>query len=504
MDWKALQATYPKDSQISPRTQRLLALEAVLDGKQYDSLQYPFSTEYSPSGEYISLMQRRPSVRTGLCRLAIDDAVSLLFSEGHWPGIKAGNQVTTDALMALVKQTGLNEVMLEAATRGSIGSVAIRLRCLSNKPFFDVLTTAYLTPEWRSDDPDTLAKVTERYTVKGRDLTDQGYAVGPVDAETPFWFQRFWDDKTETWFLPVPVAATGGAAVPKVDVERTVQHALGFVPIVWVRNLPSTMRLGPEGACAFEPAIDTVIEADYLLSQGGRALKYAADPKLVISAGPGADGPPMLGGSANALMIPPDGDAKLLEINGQSAKAVLEHVQQLRAIVLETMHGNRSNADKLSAATSGRSIELMMTGLIWMADRLRISYGEGALLDLLRMACAASTALEGGLIIAGKAVKALDPAGLELRWAPWMPPMPADVLGIAQGLVTAVTGGVLSQETAAARMGDVLDVDDVSAEFARIQAEAEAKAQQQKAVAEAAAVRAAANLGKTATRQVTA
>ena len=47
------------------------------------------------------------------------------------------------------------------------------------------------------------------------------------------------------------------------------------------------------------------------------------------------------------------------------------------------MHGNRANADRLTAAQSGRALELMNQGLVWLADNLRISYGEGALLSLV-------------------------------------------------------------------------------------------------------------------------
>ena len=37
--------------------------------------------------------------------------------------------------------------------------------------------------------------------------------------------------------MPWKVADDEGH-VPVVDAEQTVQHELGFVPIVWIRNLP--------------------------------------------------------------------------------------------------------------------------------------------------------------------------------------------------------------------------------------------------------------------------
>ncbi len=515
MDWIALQDSMPRDRDMPERAFRLQALEAVLDGRQYDSLPYPFSAEKSPGGEYVPLGQRRPSARTGLCRVVVEDAVSLLFSEGHWPAMRCADETTADALAGIAKAVRLNETMLEAATRGAVGSVAIRFRAIKGKPFLDVLPTACMTPAWSVDDPDLLESVTERYVVRGRDLIAQGYAIRQQDREVRYWFQRTWDATDETWFLPVPVSATGDAAVLRIDATRTVNHDLGFVPIVWVRNLPSSRRDGPDGACTFEVAIDTVIETDYLLSQGGRALKYASDPTLVIVEGKvDANQPVRTGGAASALSLPPEGDAKLLEINGQSAKAVLEHVQALRACALETMHGNRAHADKLSAATSGRSIELMMSGLIWLADRLRISYGEGALIDVLRMVCAASHALEAGIVVGGTTYKGLNPDGLELRWAPWMPVMPQDMLTTAQALVTGYAGGVLSQQTAIHTYAGLLNVDDAEAEAKQVLAEQAVKAQaaadmaqkqvEAKAAADATAVRQAANVGRSETRQTTA
>ena len=234
-------------------------------------------------------------------------------------------------------------------------------------------------------------------------------------------------------------------------------------------------------------------------------MKYASDPTLVITAGDGGEeAAQRIGGAANSLNLPPTGNAKLLEINGGASQAVLLHVQELRAAALEMMHGNRAHADKMSVATSGRSMEMMMSGLIWLSDRLRISYGEGALLSLLRMVCAASAVMENGLLIAGKSYSNLDATDLQLAWAPWMPPMTHDKLETAQALVTAVDGGLLSKETGAARFGALMDVDDQSAEWAKIQSEMADAADAALSMAQATATRTAANAGPIATRKETA
>ncbi len=138
-----------------------------------------------------------------------------------------------------------------------------------------------------------------------------------------------------------------------------MRHGLGFVPIVWVRNLPGGDDI--DGACTFRPAVETGIEIDYQLSQAGRGLKYSSDPTLLIREPAGVEGELTRGG-ANALVVSERGDAKLLEINGTAAAAVIDYVRTLREMALEGVHGNRASADRLSAAQSGRALELMNLG----------------------------------------------------------------------------------------------------------------------------------------------
>ena len=77
----------PRDPHYPPRTRKLDILKRVVDGTLYDVLPYQFHEERGAGGEYIPLRSRRPSVRYALCRIVVEDSVSLLFSEGHFPTI---------------------------------------------------------------------------------------------------------------------------------------------------------------------------------------------------------------------------------------------------------------------------------------------------------------------------------------------------------------------------------------------------------------------------------
>ena len=454
-------ALIPRDPDYDERTRRLDILKRVLEGRLYDALPYEFHEERNAAGEYVPLRLRRPSVRYPLARIVVDDSVSLVFGDGHFPTLDSNDATVRAALADIAKEAGLNRVMLDAGLRGSVGSVAIQLRVLRGRVFLQVLETTYLTPRWDPEAPDTLLSVTESYKVPARILAAQGYVL--ADTAVAHWFMRRWDAETETWFEPWPV---GQPAEPVVDEARSVRHGLGFVPLVWIRNLPGGDRV--DGACTFRPAIETTIEIDYQLSQAGRGLKYSSDPTLLVREPAALEGE-LIRGGGNALVVSEKGDAKLLEINGTAAAAVIDYVRTLRELALEGVHGNRASAERLSAAQSGRALELMNQGLVWLADNLRVSYGAG-LLELARMVIRASNRYV--LRTHGERIPPLDPsARVGLKWPRWYPPTAEDRLRDAQTLRVLAAAGTISRETALKSIADVYDIEDAPAELARIAAE---------------------------------
>jgi hypothetical protein len=467
--FKTLQKDFPRDKDFPDRTFRLQTLQRVLNGSLYDELKHAFDEEYVDNGDYIPLRKRRPSVRMNLCRTVVNDAVSLLFSEGHFPAVDLKDPAQKQTMGKLIKECGLNAVMIDAATKGSVGSVAILLRVLKNRAFFDVMDTDYLAPVWDPQAPDTLLKVQELYKAKGSALKAWGYPVKADDLKADFWFQREWDDTAETWFMPWKVSdaldkkTAGIEFKPVVDDERTVKHNLDFVPIVWIRNLPGGDTA--DGKPTFcDEAIDTQIEIDYQLSQDGRGLKYTSDPTLLIKEPAYGENGPTVKGAANAIKVSAEGDAKLLEINGTGSAAVLEYVKYLREIQIETLHGNRTSPEKMASAQSGRAMELMNQALVWLADRLRISYGEGGLLELLRMLAKAADKFD--LVFKdGEKVGTFDIAeGIALRWPQWYAPTMNDMQTRANTLSKLCDSGLLSRETAIKILAAEYDIEDAAAE----------------------------------------
>lgn len=474
---KAITEQLVRDTDYPARQFQIKVLNSVLEGELYDHLNVSFHEEKDAADEYIPLRQRRPSVRYNLSKIIVDDSVSLLFSEGHFPEVECEDETTKEALALLIKDAKLNVVMIDAATKGSVGSVAVLLRILSNRVFLDVMCTEFLTPCWKAEEPDVLEMVCEQYKVKGYSLIELGYKIRPDEKNVDFWWKREWTDQAEVYYLPVKVTALKeGTGKWVEDKDRTVNHGFGFVPVVWVKNLPGGKDT--EGACTFKEAIDTQIEIEYLLSQGGRGLKYSSDPTLMLKEPAMGEAGRMVKGAGNAIVVGQEGDAKLLEINGTAAEAVIAYFKALREAAIEACHGNRTSADKISAAQSGRAMELMNQALIWLADRLRITYGEGALLDILNMVIQARRKFK---IVTKKGAEMPElstTADLSLRWPDWYAPTFEDKQSQATALKTHTEAGHMSTKTATKTIAATYDIEDADQESADIETERQARAKE--------------------------
>ena len=407
-------------------------------------------------------------MRYNLCALAVSQSVAMLFSEGHFPEISHEDEASAETLKAIIGEATLNLTMVEAAIRGSVGSIALWLRVLEGHVYVYVMDTTYLTPAWNPNRPDVLLSVTERFKVKGADLAAMGYDIADKDLPAMFWWQRVWTADDEEWYQPQKIEKDKKIVAPKLDRKRTVSHDLGFVPVVWIKNLVGGN--GIDGKPTFNAeAINTQIECEYQLSQGSRALRYAGDPLLLVKEPAMDAGGKMVRSAANAMIVGKDGDAKLVEIDGAASEAVVNYVKFMRELALEQLHASRVNPEKLTAAQSGRAMEMLNQPLIWLADQMRITYG-GGLLSLLQMIVKVGSSSQ---LIArdDTAYPKLTNQPVSLKWPPWYAPTFNDLSSSASTLTTLTDAGHMSQETAVNIVAQQYDIADPAAELVKIKAD---------------------------------
>lgn len=502
--FRTISSRHPRDPDLADRAATQSILAAIRDGRLYDVMPYEFHEEVTSqvNGEKVALRDRRPSVQGNLCTRVVEESVSFLFGEGRFPAVKFDDDAQTKAMVALLADCRADEQMQFAAFLGSIGSACVFLDVIGDVLSLRPVDTMLLTPEFSRARPTELERLTELYKVRGMQLAAMGYPVGLDQAHVQFWWRRVWDAEGEWWFTPVPVVLESGEKSDppsKVDQVRSVPHRLGFVPAVWIRNMAGGARGAPDGKCTFQGGIETSIEYDYQLSQGGRGLKYSSDPTLVLK-DDGTDAPlgALMGsagqgdiprGAGHALVV--TGDAKLLEINGQAARAVIDFAKFLREVAIEAMHGNVSSVERARTAMSGEAMKMHYASLVLLADRLRGPWGRG-FLSICRMAARLSGVytlrLEDGSTVPDMSAA----RRASLVWPPFFPPTVTDRQMEASTLGVAVDKGLMSRKTAVERTAQTWDVADANAELAEIAKDEAAAAD--KAVAIGAQVKASENV----------
>src|ERR1700676_3803093 len=86
------------DKALTDRFKVLDLIERIIEGKQYDNLEYDFYTGYAPNGDYIPLRSRVPSVQCGLPKVIVNDSTSLLFGDTHFPFIQTLDKGVQDTI----------------------------------------------------------------------------------------------------------------------------------------------------------------------------------------------------------------------------------------------------------------------------------------------------------------------------------------------------------------------------------------------------------------------
>lgn len=407
---------------MSKRQQELNFRWACYRGEQYENRKLDWngrecldklshevvaSQGYIPPGFYDASRQtadafplkfRRPTAPYALPTLITNRFTGLLFSEKSHPEIRVdGSEATQDWLRAVAESSRLWAVMMQARTYGgAMGSVAVGFQFINGQPVVEAMDPRWLTPTFK---PGTrvLEAIESRYQ----------YVLEQVSQETghweevAYWYRRRITEQEDTLFAPAPV---GRGEEPEWVVAKSVEHGLGFCPVVWIQNQP----VGGEGNWDGEPdmpgpALDNVEAIDSLTAQGIRAILANMDPQLVLTTK--AEMGEVRLGLDNALRVP-DGDAKFLEISASAPKAGMELAAELRSRTLEMSECVLDNPDRNTPTAT--EVEKAYEAMHAKAGRLREQYGMHGIVPLLEMVWRAATTLARPRVVEAPAPEAME------------------------------------------------------------------------------------------------
>ena len=428
--------TFPLWAAEGSRWRILQVYDKILDGKLYDHLPHSFYDEYDRTKRYIPLTERRPSCQYRLPRYIARWAARKLFAGRHVPKVRCKDEGVEKKVADILTGTKIWPTMLEAAYRGSVGSVAVSFRVEEDKIGLKVWRAQWCSP--RFDDFSELVALRVHYCTTPEELAAIGIKV--AEPNSTYWFIRDYGEETEVTYEPVlyddwnPVEGFRDRS-RQLEEREVIKHDLGFVPAVWIMNPYGCGH--PDGAALWEDAIPNTIEVDYLLSQASRGSRYNCAPQLVTQGnmltpeGESGTNPTTTlhfqaqhkdetGETVGA------GDAKLLEMNGNGVKAALELIEVQKKLALEQIGVVQKDPGEMPGPLSGRAMEYLDEDAHDTAMQWRTTYGEGGALPLI---C--------------KIIRTRDPSidvsKLWLQWPRIYQPTPGDLQAMVQALVMAIT-----------------------------------------------------------------
>jgi hypothetical protein len=459
-------------SWATPRYKKLLALSRMIEGTFYDHLQTDFYTEVDYSGKYIPLVDRRPAAMSLLAKEIVSQMARKLFAGRHVPRFTHDNALVVQWMNQLAAQAALYEKMNQAMLWGAVGSVAVTFRLVDGALRVDVWRPWHCTPSF--DGLGGLSSLRVQYTTGGAVLRRMGFtydiAGEPLDGTKAYWFVRDWTATQEITYVPVPDGKYNPVEGPEGMLEemadKTFTHNLGFVPGVWIVNLPG----GDAGDGL--PTIDTgacsnIVDLDYTISQLGRGIRYSAAPQLVIigeldnddaasvQRGPTtvlrlksswADDSQKLGGS----------DAKLLEMVGNGTQVGLNYVDLVKKTTLQALSASVRGIQTHTGTVSGRAMEVEDDAYYDIVNAFRTSYGDGGVVPLMSKIMAA-------FVMTGACPLALpleELTGFGIRWPRVFSSTPTDEMSIVESMSMAVQQGLIDMDVAREYLNTQLDLDD--------------------------------------------
>jgi hypothetical protein len=276
----------------SPRYRRLERLESWVEGQQYNNRKHDWFDDEVP------LWERRPCIVYPAVSLAIQSYVDLLFGEGRFPaftsrpgeeeqddsaGLDEENSKTLDRFLTkhhdlcsfkAYCREGLGAAMGAGTTVGIHGH-------RNGKPFAELIPAKWGTPTFDTQGAVTSLEIRYPY-VEEYKLSTGAWAVRVM------LYRRVIDEKSDTTYLPTVAQENGREPSWAVDKTKTLEHHLGFCPVVWYPFMKGCAPVNViDGKAIHALTTDEIQQHDVARSQWHRCALLSEPQMCEIGVSPG-------------------------------------------------------------------------------------------------------------------------------------------------------------------------------------------------------------------------
>ena len=464
-------------------------------GRQYDALK-----EWNDKS--VPLNERKPLIQIPLFADAVHSLDRFVWGGHRFPKASIGATRTKDDAedsddigprldidqakdltrytMALIKAGRLHRAIREVTIKAlQTTSAALILGTMGGYLIAHGEQGKHCTPTWDPLRPRTVAELEILYRYRREEPNGTGGL-----RRREYWYRRVVDAEADTVFVEVPVIP-GKQPEWVIDKSKTVEHRLGFCPVVWLRTLPDSSD-AIDGRPVIDPQLYPLIDdVNRIISQRSRAVGYGCDPQVVRTGVPEGQRDVLMKSPGTPWDLPKDSEATLLEAAGSGAERATEHLKDMTARFREAVGIVKADADGAIGNISGVVLEFLHAPMIALAATLREDLGGDGFCALINLALRMATVLtERGedVWIQGTAAAAklmrkaqLDGVWLDfpvtLNWEPFFAPTVQDELVAVQSANQAVQGGLITKATATKALAEVFNIEDVDAELEAIETE---------------------------------
>ena len=426
----------------SARYRRLDTLERYVNRTQYEGRPSWFD-------DSVPLFSRAPCLRNTTVASAIGDHLGLVFRKA--PVITSApdeDETTIDPTFGLNEEdskkldAGIVQVMrhasllpvFKAALRLAMGTgTAVGIPAVRNGHLaVDVMSAKWCTPKFSPKDN----RKVESLEIKYPFLQDKQEAATGKWYKVVMLFRRVIDETKDTTFQPVEAPERPEIEpVWTPDADKTVEHNLGFCPVVWYKFMGQCSPVHQvDGDAIHMRLLGELMQYDFGISQRSRAVIYNADPitwetgvqegftpteTVNGSAYRGGSPAPMFenhpdpqecvpdnaanaqwrtpsaGGGTGRRRGPgtvwqyPNPEAKvgLLSLPSDAVQAIQINVGEIRDMLCDALHWRPIDPKEMQsgATLSGRALEILYTAQVNYCNDVRADFTEGALLPIVDM-----------------------------------------------------------------------------------------------------------------------
>jgi len=441
----------------SPRYMRLETFERYVDGTQYDGMP-------GWHNDSVPLLERAPNVVEPVTQKAILSFVALCLGESRWPTVTVdqsdedgfGEQLTVGEEVAAIIDRGIaniiDQAQLETVSRRALsqsmgcGTAVGICTVKDGKLSVETPRARWCNPAFDPARPGVVVELEIRYPYlhQYKDGRNNKWAV-----ETLL-YRRVITATHDITFKPAKASENGGEP-DSWSVQSSIEHGLGFCPVVWYAFDRATATVDEiDGHPIHENLLDEIDCLNRSLSQHDRAALYAGDPQPVEIGvdedhNPAPTGrlaqpmrhysgesPPVkesnakwnMGGSTavaagvrkkgpGIVWRYPSKDSKVsfLALPSGALDAIKQNYDDLRNQLAEALSWVRVDPGTMSGSSAG-AFNLSGRALQWMyrrqtdrCDTIRPDFEHGFLLpalnQLLRICLSVARGGDGGLYLAG-------------------------------------------------------------------------------------------------------